>query len=280
VKFKTVYVLFNAVILLSFAFIFFLPLLMLGPDYFSVFVSRNWIAGVLFLGTLLIVNLYFLRNWKLFQSLEREDWPAVIQLLEQRVFVRRRLARNNVKMLVNAYLITSKLDEILKLSAFVEENRPGLMTRFALPFGIPYLLRDDPAAAERFFGRFQEVKGAADRNWLAWNYAFALLQQKQVDAARAALIEVLDRRPEPVLQLLTLYMLDSAVREDEQVAERVRAGRAELTRRYSPEAWRRTVDSGSRNMEVVLLSPIVRDASAWLFPGPGAGERQGPESVH
>jgi hypothetical protein len=265
VKFKTVYILFNAVILLSFAFVFFLPLIMLGPDFFSVFLSRNWIAVALFLATLVIVNAYFLRNWKLFRSLEREDWSSVIALLEQRVLVRRRLTRNSVKMLVNAYLITSRLDAILELSQHVEEHRPALMKRFALAFGIPHLLRNDPEAAERFFGRFRGMEGAADRSWLAWNYAFALLQQRKVDLAKAVLLEVLERKPEPALELLTLYMLGSAVHGDEEVRERVQAGRRELTRRYTPETWKQALDSESKNMEVVLLSPIVRDATTWLF---------------
>lgn len=279
-KFKTVYILFNAVILASFVFIFFLPLLMLGPEYFSVFVSRNWVAGVLFLVTLVIINLYFLRNWKVFRLLEQEHWPALIELLEERVYQRRRLARANIKLLVNAYLITSKLEEILRLAAFVEEHRPALMKRFALSFGIPYLLRDDPEAAERFFGRFLRTRGAADRNWLAWNYAFSLLRQKQVEAATAALLEVLDRRPEPVLELLTLYMLDSAAGEDQEISQRIRAGRARLSRRYTPERWRRTADWGTKTMEVVLLSPIVRDASAWLFSPKEAGGEGRPEAVH
>ena len=268
-KFKTIYILFNAVILASFALIFFLPLLMLGPEYFSIFVSRNWIAGLLFLATLVAINLYFLGNWKLFRLLEQEDWPALIQLLEDRVYRRKGLSRNNIKMLVNAYLITSRLDEILSLSAFVEQNRPELTKRFALPFGIPYLLRNDPETAERFFGKFRQDKGATDHDWLVWNYAFALLQQKRVQAAKAALLDVLDRRPEPVLHLLTLYMLDSVSGKDDESSSRIESGRGELARRYTPQSWRRAVDSASKNLEVVLLSPIVQDASAWLFPRSG-----------
>jgi hypothetical protein len=62
-KFKTIYILFNAVILLSFGFIFLMPLFLLGTDYFALFLSKNWIAGVLFLLTLIIINGYFL-FWK------------------------------------------------------------------------------------------------------------------------------------------------------------------------------------------------------------------------
>jgi len=79
-KFKTIYILFNAVILISFAFIFFMPLLLLGSDYFSLFVAKNWIAGVLFVITLIIINGYFLANWKLFRLLEsRGTWKNRLQ---------------------------------------------------------------------------------------------------------------------------------------------------------------------------------------------------------
>ena len=40
-KFKTIYILFNAVILLSFGFIFLMPLLLLGSDYFALFVPER-----------------------------------------------------------------------------------------------------------------------------------------------------------------------------------------------------------------------------------------------
>jgi hypothetical protein len=267
VRFKTIYVVFNVVIVASFGFMFFLPLLMLGPEYFDLFVSRNWIAGLLFLAALVVINLYFLRNWNLFRLLEQEDWPAVTRLLEERIRRRGSLTRNNVKMLVNAYLISSRLDDLLSLSSFVEEKRPRLMGRFALPFGIPYLLRNEPAEAERFFGRFRGDRHAAHSEWLAWNHAFALLQQKKVEAAGSELREVLERNPEPVLRLLTLYMLDSVTGEKEEPAGRIETERAALAARFAPERWRKEVEGASKNVEVLLLSAILRDAEAWLFAG-------------
>jgi hypothetical protein len=273
VRFKTIYVVFNVVIVASFALMFFLPLLMLGPEYFDLFVSRNWIAGLLFLIALAVINLYFLRNWTLFRLLEQEDWPAVTRLLEERIHRRGSLTRNNVKMLLNAYLIGSRLEDILSLSSFVEQNRPRLMGRFALPFGIPYLLRNEPEQAEKFFGRFRGDRRAVHRGWLAWNHAFALLQQKKVESARAELQEVLARSPEPVLRLLTLYMLDSVTGEKEEPAPRVKAERAALAARFTPERWRKEVEGASKNVEVLLLSAILRDAEAWLF-----AEREAPVS--
>jgi hypothetical protein len=270
VKFKTIYVVFNVVIISSFAFMFFLPLVMLGPEYFDLFVARNWIAGLLFLAALVVINLYFLRNWKLFRLLEQQDWPAVTRLLHERVYERRSLSSKNVKMLLNAYLISSRLDDMLALSAFVEENRPRLMARFALPFGIPHLLRNEPEQAERFFGKYLESPGAKQPDWLAWNHAFALLQQKKVEPARSELLAVLGRNPEPVLRLLSLYMLHSVTGEGEETAERIEVERNALAGRFTTERWRKEVEAASKNVEVVLLSAILREAETWLF-----ADRQG-----
>jgi hypothetical protein len=60
-------------------------------------------------------------------------------------------------------------------------------------------------------------------------------------------------------------MLHSVIGQGDDSAPRVETGRAELARRYTPESWRRVVDSASKNLEVVLLASVVQDATAWLF---------------
>ena len=157
-KFKTIYILFNAVILLSFGFIFLMPLFLLGGDYFSLFVSKNWIAGALFLLTLIVINGYFLSNWKLFRLLETEDWRGLIRLLEQRVYRKGRFGKGTIKMLINAYVVTSNVEKISDLESRLREKRPRLLRTYALQFGIPYLLKmkDDPKSAESYFGRAAE----------------------------------------------------------------------------------------------------------------------------
>ena len=87
-KLKAVFLLFNAVLVASFLLIFLMPLFLLGAGSFPLFWGRNWIIGVVFLATLAAVNLYFALNWRIFTSLEREDWPALIVQLEERVLRR------------------------------------------------------------------------------------------------------------------------------------------------------------------------------------------------
>ncbi len=68
-KFKTIFILFNAVIIFSFLIIYFMPLMMLGWEYATVFWSKNWFLPLLFAGVLALLNTYFISNWKLFSLL-------------------------------------------------------------------------------------------------------------------------------------------------------------------------------------------------------------------
>jgi hypothetical protein len=292
-KFKTIYILFNAVILLSFGFIFLMPLLLLGSDYFALFVSKNWIAGALFLLTLITINGYFLWNWKLFRLLESEDWRGLIHLLEQRVFQKGRCRKATIKMLINAYVVTSGVDKISALESYLREKKPALLRTYALQFGIPYLLKmkDEPKAAESYFGRAAERADAPHRDWLRWSYASSLLLERQFDAAKVTLLELLDSKLDPVLELLALHGLSFFTGVDPHLAERVETERRRLARRFTSEQWDKRIESNSRHIQIVLFNGIIRDAKRWLFEQPADGaaevtgevanraeEREGPAS--
>jgi hypothetical protein len=279
-KFKTIYILFNAVILLSFGFIFLMPLLLLGSDYFALFLSKNWIAGALFLLTLIIINGYFLWNWKLFRLLESEDWRGLINLLERRVYQQGRCRKATVKMLINAYVVTSGVDRLTDLESHLREKNPALLRTFALQFGIPYLLKmkDEPKAAESYFGKAAERADAPHRDWLRWSYASSLLLQRQFDAAKVTLVELLDSKLDPVLELLTVHGLSFFSGVDQQLAERVEQERQRLARQFTPGQWDKKIESNSKHIQIVLFNGIIQDAKRWLFRHP-AGEAEVAESA-
>jgi hypothetical protein len=262
-KFKTLYILFNAVIVAAFLFIFLLPLVLLGVDYFRLFAQKNWIAGILFLATLIIINGYFAFNWKLFRLLEREDWPALIRLLEDSIYRRGRLRKSSCRLLLNAYLLTGNTEPVAALEARVRRDRPGLLPALALPFGLPYLLRGDPAAAAAYFGPLAGERGVTDRGWVRWNYAFSLMQLKKHEQAGTELEGLLAERPAPELRLLSLYMLSSFGRPE--LRELAGRGREELAGKTTPEQWRKRSEAGGGNPEITLLAPILREAREWLF---------------
>jgi len=138
---------------------------------------------------------------------------------------------------------------------------------YALQFGIPYLLtmKDDPKSAETYFGRAAELDSIPHRDWLRWSYASSLLLQRQFEAAKVTLLDLLDSDPDPVLELLTVHGLSFFTPVDAGVAERVESERKRLAGRFTPEQWDKKIESNSRHIQIVLFNGIIRDAKTWLF---------------
>jgi hypothetical protein len=264
-KFKAIFALFNSVLIVSFLLIFLMPLFLLGMDYFSLFWGRNWPIAVVFVLTLGGLNAYFIMNWGLFRHLEREDWPALVSFLEERILSRGMARPLYVRMILNAYLITSNMEGIRALEVYMQRKKPGLIGRFSLPFGIPYLLMKDPAVSEVFFSSLLASKKTSSRDWISWNRAFSLLQLNRPEEAKAALMGLLDSVRDPVLRMLCLYLLDVFARQDPFVGARVSDGRSTLKGEWSQQRMRVKIEKSSENMEIVILSKIVQDAREWLY---------------
>ena len=257
-KFKAVFVLFNVVIIVSFLVIYLMPLAMLGWDYTKTFWSENWGLPVLFVLILGILNAYFTFNWRLFGLLEREDWDGLIEHLEHRIYERHIIIAQQCRILVNAYLVRSRLDAIEKLEAEIEKRRPRLLRRLVMPLGIRYLLSNDPEAMIAFFGRFVDER-VRDRGWVRVAYAFAKLLAGDNETAAKYLSLVVSEERNPVLKMLALYLAEgvSPGSHTEEV-ERLRE-------RMSPEKLQDEIERQRSNVQVVILARLIDEAKEWLF---------------
>ena len=267
-KMKAIFLLLNAVLGIAFLVIFLSPLLLVGGDWFQLFWTRNWPIAIVFVLTMCAVDAYFLLNWRLFSGLEKENWGEVAGFLEERIFKRGWISSARVRLLLNTYLVTSNTQGILALEAYLAEKRPGLIPRFSLPFGIPHLLARDPADAEAWFRGMLARPRLAERDWVSWNHAFSLLQTRQGDEARTELAGLIDRVTEPVLLLLTMYLLDVLARNDPALESQVAAKRDLLKGRHTPDSIRKAIEKSTANIQVVVLTRLLHDATQWLFAGP------------
>jgi hypothetical protein len=263
-KFKVIFILFNIVIVVSFLVIYFMPLILLGSDYTAVFWSKNWGLPLLFIGIIGLLNGYFIYNWKLFTMLEREDWPGLITYLERKVYEKKMIVAQQVRILINAYLVSSNLEAINKLEGFLQDEKPAVLPRFALSFGIPYLLRNNSEEMESYFLRFIDDRGK-DGEWIRWNYAFALILQGKKPEAEKALIKIPGKKIEPVLLLLAIYLLNSINPENKGASEIIDDNKARLKKRFTPVLWAREIERSRNNVQVVILSKLVEEATDWLY---------------
>jgi hypothetical protein len=267
-KMKAIFLLLNAVLAIAFLVIFLTPLFLVGGDWFSLFWSRNWPIAVVFVLTLCAVDTYFLLNWKLFSGLEAENWAEVAGFLEGRIYTRGWITAGRVRLLLHTYLVTSNTEGILALEAYLSKKKPALIAKLSLPFGIPHLLSREPKDSEAWFRGMLALPGLTDRDWVRWNLAFCLMQTKESDAAREELTALVDTVADPVLLLLTIYLLDVLAKNDVGVESQVSSKRELLKARHTPASLQKAIEKSGANIQVVVLARLLRDASEWLFAAP------------
>ncbi|MEW5817675.1 MAG: hypothetical protein AB1798_20060 [Spirochaetota bacterium] len=276
-KIKTIFILFNIVIIFSFLIIYFMPLIILGWDFTTVFWSKNWFLPILFVTVLGILNTYFILNWGLFKRLERQDWDGLIIYLEDKIYNKKHVQNRYIRILINAYLVKSKMEGITRLEVHLRENKPAMVPRFALQLGIPHLLKNSPEEMENYFKEFAGNEKSEEKYWISWNYAFALLLQQKKEEAKNILDTLILRVKEPILNLLILYLMDTLTDKFPAVDAKIQAGKTSLRKRFTPGLWQKEVNKNRENIQIVILAKLVREAGDWLFKENGDKKKDGAE---
>jgi hypothetical protein len=264
-KFKVIFVIFNIVICAAFFLIFLSPLIVMPPDSFLLLLGQNYLIAAVFFLFLIAFNVFFVKNWRYYSYLENEDWSALISYLEHCVYRKRSTRQGFIRTLLNAYIVTSNMDGIVRLQKHFIEKKASLIERFSLQFSIPYLLSSKPAEGEAFFASLVNRPGTHHREWMRWNLAFCLLQQNKVDPARQELLALLETQSDFVLSLLVLYLLEPYSRKDEATSEKVARSLVAWRGKMTRPRWDSLFEDAKKNVEVLMLSRIIGDASAWFF---------------
>jgi len=269
-KFQSIFILFNIVVAGSFVFVFALPVFVLGGKFAGTFWLANWPLALGLLAILGGIDAYFFSNQRLFALLEREDWPALVQYLEDRVIKGKRYSPRLVRLLVNTYLVMSDSAAVLALEKKVAADKPALLKKYALEFAVARILAADHAGAAAFIAeRRRELGGGAD--WLRWYHAFALLLARDFSAAADILTPLAADAKDPLVTALAGHFLGQTVikalpeREAElrTAAEttRVRVLKAYPTR----AAWDKQVDRARSEIHVIILSKPIQEGAEHIY---------------
>jgi hypothetical protein len=268
VKFKTIFILFNIIVIFAFLFITLIPLIMLGSEYSSLFWSQNWILVAVFILFISILDGYFIKNWKLFRYLEEEDWPGLLFYLEEQIFDRKKLNKRYITLYINGALSVSNLDKIDRLEAEVRDKKPELLSFSGLQFGINRLLKRDSGGAEEYFREILSLEKLKDREWIQWCLAFSCYSDKRPEDAMEPLMAILESSvKDPVLRLLDCYLLDTLrdkvpLEKQELLSNKTLILKKEIV---SQTAWNRALEkSRESNILSVFMSSLIEDAHKWI----------------
>jgi hypothetical protein len=275
VKFKTVFILFNSTIAVFLAVLCLTPGLVLGYDFVLMFWQTNWFLFLLLAVILVGFDSYFIANWKLYGLLEREDWPALVHYLEDRVIRRGKFSPRLVRLLANTYLVLSDSPSVLSLENKAAIAKPSLVESNVLVFGTARILGRDIRGAVHFFGsRLDRVKPAL-KQWVRWYYGFSLMLDKQYRPAADEFSLLAENSPDGVVVgLASFFLNDIIVKALPDSAGEFNAaadkGRARVKKNLrGRKDWNRAVSALSTEIHAAALAMYLEEAGNWLYNFPG-----------
>ena len=280
-KFRSIIILFNTIILSFFLLIFFLPVFFLGLAFLQGFWRSAWPLAAVIVIILLGLDAYFLANRRFFVLLEREDWPAIALLLEKRVLKQGRYSSHRVKLLGNAYLVLSDTNSALRLEHSCAMAKPSLLETHGLLFGAARVLGNDFTGAARFFqerlahaahaGGLRTSERKGDLQWLKWYYGFSMLLDRKyreavecfTDVALTATLGI----PIGLASYFLAETLDRFLIQERDDIRAVAVEGKERARRMlkTKDDWTREALKHQTEVYIVVLTRFIREAAEWLY---------------
>ena len=276
-----------AVLLLSAAVVF--PVMILGTGLTADFWLAVWPAGVVTVLALGGMNAYFIKNWRLFSLLKKEDWPALADYLEKKVCKEGKYTSRNIRLLTHSYIVLGDFESTARLENNVALAKPALLEEYALVFGAARILGGN-TAVDFFKDRLgkggdgtrpQSGRGSQSghqpqsghwlqsRHWLRWYYGFSLILARSLDEAQAVFVELAAEAKDTVVAGLSAYFLSEVlgkgraecVARAKEVAGRVRKDVKSL------DVWNTTAAKLEKEVHGVIIKRYIDEAGQWLFKG-------------
>ena len=275
-KFKSIFILLNITLLFFLVILVLMPFFMLGfspvgNSLAGSFWQVNWpyvlVLVILFIG----FNAFYFINKQLFLLLEKEDWPALVRYLEDRVIQRGRYSPRLVRLLANSYLVLSDSAAVMSLENKVAIAKPSLVDANVLVFGTARILGKDISGAVRFFEVRRDAAKGERREWVNWYRGFALLLDRRYEEAADDFSLLARVSKEGVITGLSSYFLAETIARalpdrEPELRNISREGRERVLRALPGiKHWSREISRLSTEIHVAVLSKYMEETSHWLY---------------
>jgi hypothetical protein len=269
-QFKYIVLIFNIIIVLFLSTFAFIPFFFPEPESAALFRHSSWPLIIVLSGALIVLNVFFLYNYRLFWLLEREDWPALVDYLERRVIQKGRYNSRLARLLINSYLVMGDSAGVTRFESKAAIAKPALIEENALVFGVARILGGDLQGAADFF-QAHLAKGAAKENqWLRWYYGFSLILIRAFDAAEAELKTLVPASANALITGLSAYFFSDTLLKHSATKAECRALAEEGRERVKKDlktiaGWKKETAKIENEVYAAVLKKHIEAAGAWLF---------------
>ncbi|MDR2477579.1 MAG: hypothetical protein LBD18_07330 [Treponema sp.] len=269
-KFKYIIIFFNILIIFVLSFVAVLPFAVFGMDMTAAFWQSAWPLALVLIASLAGLNSFFLMNRRLFMLLEREDWPALTEYLENKIYHKGYYASRHVRLLLNSYLVLSDFGGALQLENKVAIAKPALLDANAIIFGAARILGGDARAAADFFQLRLEKGKIKEAQWLRWYYGFSLVLARLFDRAEEEFRALVLSSNEPLITGLSAFFLSGtllkySVNQAECRSLAVKGRERVVKALKNGEGWKRQAARIETEVHAAIIKKYIDEAGAWLF---------------
>ena len=220
------------------------------------------------------INTAFFMNRKLLLLLGKEDWPALADYLEQKIYRDGKFSYRNVKLLIQSYLVLGKFNEIINLKDKVAAVKPGLADRFALAFGSAYLLNQDPSVAAAYFQSEMDKGRPAANEWLRWFYGFSLVLSETSELAGDVFMKLAAEADDIIVTGLSAFLLAGQLGNRSAARAEWYTGAEEGKKKVlksikSVHEWTAKAQKTYSEVHGAIIKKYIDEAGAWIFEGAG-----------
>jgi len=271
VKFKSIFIVLNLTLLFFLCILVLLPLHFIASDFMGPFWHNNWPFIIILLIILFAFNTFYFINRRLFLLLEKEDWPALVRYLEDKVIQKGKYSPRLVRLLANSYLVLSDSAGVMSLENKTAITKPALIEANALVFGTARILGKDISGAVRFFGARRDTAKGEFREWVRWYHGFALLLDRQFEKAAEEFILLSRVSKDGVIAGLSSYFVSGALTQslpekEEEFREISAQGKERVLKAMPQEKdWDREASRISTEIHAAVLSKYMKETSRWLY---------------
>ena len=270
-KIQSIFILFNIILAFFIVIISFFPVLMLGADMASMFWRYYWFLLIAFVFLLGFFNSFFLINRRLYNLLEKEDWPALVHYLEDKILRQGKYTKALVRLLANSYIILSDFPAVINLENRAAMVKTSLVDDYALVFGTARILAKDYLGALRFFEARLISPRRRLREWMHWYVAFSLVLNRRYERAWEEFSRLIRTSEDKVIIGLSSYFLSKsilkALPEKRSALESAAGEGRTMVFKALPQQrdWDRKLSKIRKEVHGMVLSKIFDEAGQWLY---------------
>ncbi len=201
-RFKSMFWILNVLVLLSLVLATIATFIFFDRDYVAFYWRRMWAFTAFFILLIGILDYFFIRNWRLFDLLGKEDWPTLLACLEEYIYVKGKLNKQYANLLINTALSVSNVSSVRKLESEVRHKKAVLFPSLGVALGIPLVLEQNNQAIAEFYKPLADNERTLRQDLARWCCLDASTHQDN-----AGLIALLNTKDLSV-RLLALGTLD------------------------------------------------------------------------